>query len=141
MLLKIPDTLTLETEEDVRALRDLLDCYLSLHAHRTPAETPQATEPPETALLPNAPRTPAQKPSHSPIGKKTVEHFYHAALQALGGRGTSEEVYQKFLELGFPINSKEPFNAVSTYLRQKGKFVRLPPNERGVTRWGLKEEA
>ena len=26
MLLKIPDTFTLETEADVRALRDLLDC-------------------------------------------------------------------------------------------------------------------
>ena len=136
MLLKIPDALTLETEADVRQLRDLLDCYLRLFAPTTPAETLSV---PAAPITPTLPETPAA-PSNNPVGKKTAEPLYLAALEALGGSGTGEEIYQKFLELGFSTGAKNPRNAIKTYMRQRSKFAPLPPDEHGVIRWGLKPE-
>ena len=133
MLLKLPDTLLLETEEDVRALRDFLDAFLRL--------TTRNAMPPPNAQKARTATLPQKAQSSSPIGKKTVEPFFLAALQSLGGAGTSEEVYHKFVELGFEYGAKKPREAISTYLRQRGKFVRLPPDEYGVTRWAIKEEA
>ena len=141
MLLKIPDTLTLETEADVRALRDLLDCYLRLSAPTTPAQTPSSLA---LSSLPEPP-PPA---SDSPTGKKTqgkqptLGPKYYAALKALGVAGSGEEVYQKFLELGYVSKARHPTDAIKTYLRHRDDlFVRLPPDAQGVTRWRLKEEA
>lgn len=135
MLLKIPDTLSLETPEQVRALRDLLDAHLLLTAHLMPVETPSV---PIASAAPVLLEPPASAPQKR-FGQKTAEPFYLAALEALGGAATGDEVYAKFLELGFETGAKNPRDAIKSYLRQRGKFTPLPPDEHGVVRWKLKE--
>ena len=68
-----------------------------------------------------------------------MEHFYLAALEALGGAATGEDMYQKFLELGFKTGARNQKDAIKTYFRQRGKFMPLPPDEYGVVRWTLKQ--
>ena len=133
MLLKIPDALTLETPEEVRALRDLLDAYLRLTTHQTPAQRPE---------VPALPTLPDRATTGLGRTAPTMGPFYRQALQAAGGTGSLDEVYTAFLELGFASKAKNPKDALNTFLRHHDtEFVKLPPDANGVTRWTLKEES
>ena len=127
MLLKIPDDLTLETPEQVRALRDLLDAYLRLQDPTGDAQQVPATRKPNIK----------GKGGFAP----TMGPQYRQTLNALGGTGSLDEIQTQFFALGFKTNAKNLKEAIYAFLRHNAEeFEKLPPDDQGVVRWTLKTE-
>jgi hypothetical protein len=131
------DLISTETDDEIRAILDYFGSLLRVRANKTKQQVPTTVVAPVKAL-PLAPSPQKVQPSQRE-NSRSVKNMYFDALQALGGSGTAQQVYEKIIALGFHITAKNPRQAVHTYLRQPDKFVKVGHDAGGVTIWGLPE--